>query len=260
MRQSWRPSHRWWPMPRKPKRRTWGSGSITQSGERWAVRWREGGRRRCRTFATKETAEAVLATILKDVERGAAGLHRDRTNAPNLEALAKEWLARRMKTNRSARNDSSRWRTHLVRVFGKMQPQEVNAANLRRFIESKLATGLSPTTVGHCIRLLSSLFTDLREQDYVDANPVATLTRATRKLFKSNYDVGSTPYLQRQEDIESLYRVLAEPHSVIFAVGVMAGLRVGEYPRPRLEGRGSGSSEDPRPPASPEWPPDLRER
>jgi integrase len=215
-------------MPRKPKRRTWGSGSITQSGQRWAVRWREGGRRRCRTFATKETAVEVLATLTKDAERSASGMHRDRSNAPNLDALWKEFLARRMKTNRSARNDASRWRTHLARVFGKMQPQEVNASNLRRFIESKLAAGLSPTTVGHCIRLMSSLFTSLREDDYVDTNPVATLTRATRKLIKSNYDVSSTPFLSRQEDITRVFRALPEPHSVIFAVGCMAGLRTGE--------------------------------
>jgi integrase len=225
-------------MARKARRRTWGTGSVTQSGTRWAVRWREGGRRHCKTFSTKETAEEVLATITRDVERGASGLHRDRSNAPNLDALAKEWLARRQKTNRSARNDVSRWHTHLARVFGKMQPHEVNAANLRRFIEAKLAErrfikgkpaeGFSPTTVGHCIRLLSSLFTDLRENDYIDTNPVATLTRAARKLFRSTWDVGKTPYLQRQEDIEALYRALPEPHCVIFAVGVMAGLRVGE--------------------------------
>jgi len=214
-------------MPRRPKRRTWGSGSISQSGQRWAVRWRENGRRRCRTFATKELAAEVLAKIVKDVEAGGAGLPRDRSDVPNMDALSKEWLARRMKTNRSARNDVGRWK-HLSPTFGKMQPHEVNAANLRRFIEGKLAAGLAPTTVGHTIRLISSLFTDLREQGLVDSNPVATLTRATRRLFRSIYDVASTPFLARQEDIERLYRALPEPHSVIFAVGVMAGPRVGE--------------------------------
>jgi integrase len=214
-------------MPRKPRRRTWGTGSINASGSRWAVRWRQGGRRRCKTFATRELAEKVLAKIVKDVEGGGAGLPIDRSDTPNLDTLSKEWLARRMKTNRSARNDVGRWK-HLSPTFGKMQPQEVNAANLRRFIEAKLAAGLAPTTVGHCIRLISSLFTDLREQGLADTNPVSTLTRATRKLFRSTYDVSSTPFLARQEDIERLYRALPEPHSVIFAVGVMAGLRVGE--------------------------------
>jgi integrase len=214
-------------MPRKPKRRTWGSGSLTQSGTRWAVRWREGGRRKCRTFATRELATEVLAKIVKDVEAGGAGLPRDRSDTPNLDNLAKDWLARRMKTNRSARNDVGRWK-HLSPTFGKTQPHEVNAANLRKFIEGKLASGLAPTTVGHCIRLVSSLFTDLREQGLVEANPVATLTRATRRLYRSTYDVSSTPFLARQEDIERLYRALPEPYSVIFAIGVMAGLRVGE--------------------------------
>jgi integrase len=214
-------------MARK-KKRTWGTGSVFPSGKRWAIRWRENGRRRSKTFATKELAEKVLAKIGRDIAADENGLSRDRSDTPNLDTLHKEWVARRMKTNRSVRNDISRWKTHLSRVFGKMQPHEVNAANLRRFIEEKLAAGLAPTTVGNCIRQISSLFTTLREDGHVDSNPVATLTKSTRKLYKSTYDVTSTPFLSRREDIERLYRALPEPHSVIFAISAMAGLRPGE--------------------------------
>jgi len=35
--------------------------------------------------------------IVKDVEAGGAGLPRDRSDTPNLDNLAKDWLARRMK-------------------------------------------------------------------------------------------------------------------------------------------------------------------
>jgi len=213
-------------MARRKRRRAWGTGSITSSGERWVVRWRSDGQRRSESFTTKEAAEAGLARVSLAKATG-TGQPRDRSNDPTLGTLAVAWLERRQKTNRSARNDASRWK-HLVPAFGKLRPHEVNAANLRRFIEAKLAAGLAPTTVGHCVRLISSLFTDLKEQGYVEANPVATLTRATRRLFRSTYDVAATPFLARQEDIERLYRALPEPHSVIFAVGVMAGLRVGE--------------------------------
>jgi len=214
-------------MPRKARRRTWGTGSLFEREGRWWIRWRENGRRKSKSFASEELAKEVLAKIVRDVAAGDAGLRPNYSEVPALDTLAKDWLARRMKTNRAARTDAGRWK-HLSRVFGKMRPYEVNAANLRRFIEKKLAEGLAPTTVGHCIRLISSLFTDLREQGHVEANPVATLTRATRRLFRSIYDVASTPFLARQEDIERLYRALPEPHSVIFAVGVMAGPRVGE--------------------------------
>jgi integrase len=59
-------------------------------------------------------------------------------------------------------------------------------------------------------------------------NPVTTLTRATKKLYANKYDVTSTLFLAKQEDIERLYRALPEPYSVILAVGSMAGLRCGE--------------------------------
>ena len=215
-------------MPRKPRRRTWGTGALFERDGRWWIRWRENGRRKSKSFASKDLAEQVLAKITRDIAAGDAGLPRDRSDTPILDALAKPWLERRMKTNRAAKTDAGRWKLHLASAFGRIKPHEVNAANLRRFIEGKLSEGLAPTTVGHCIRLISSLFTDLREQGYAQLNPVATLTRATRRLYRSTYDVASTPFLSRQEDIERLYRALPEPHCVIFAVGVMAGLRVGE--------------------------------
>jgi integrase len=213
---------------RKPRRRNWGAGTITKSGKRWGVRFYVNGRRRHKTYATRELAEQVLAKIVSETAVDDAGLNRDYSKSPNLEALAAAWLERRKMTHRSARDDRCRWKLHLGPAFGRMRPHEVDAAKLRRFIENKLAAGLNPTTVGHCIRLFSTLLTDLREQGYVGSNPVATLTRATRRLYRSNYDVASTPFLSRQEDIERLYRALPEPHSVIFAVGVLAGLRVGE--------------------------------
>jgi len=171
-------------MPRKARRRTWGTGSLFEREGRWWIRWRENGRRKSKSFASEELAKEVLAKIVRDVAAGDAGLRPNYSEVPALDTLAKDWLARRMKTNRAARTDVGRWK-HLSRIFGKMRPYEVNAANLRRFIEKKLAEGLAPTTVGHCIRLISSLFTDLREQGHVEANPVATLTRATRRLYRS---------------------------------------------------------------------------
>jgi hypothetical protein len=44
-------------MARKPRRRNWGAGTITQSGKRFGVRWYENGRRRFKTYATRELAE-----------------------------------------------------------------------------------------------------------------------------------------------------------------------------------------------------------
>jgi len=214
-------------MPRKRKR-TWGTGSVQPSGGRWVARWRENGRRCSASFPSKELAEQVLAKVTRDIAAGAGGLPRDYSDAPTLEELFTPWVERRAKTHRAASDDRLRWRNHLSPTFGGMKPHEVNAAKLRAFIEAKLASGLAAQTVGHFVRLLSTFFEDVKEQGHVAVNPVSTLPRSTRRLYKSTYDVRSTPYLERPEDIRRLYLALPEPHNVIFILGALTGARVGE--------------------------------
>lgn len=212
-------------MARKPRRRNWGAGTITTSGKRWAARWYENGRRRFEAYATRELAEKVLAKILRDRAVNGAGLPRDYDESPDLDALAKAWIERRVKTHRSATDDRCRWKLHLGPAFGRMKPYEVTAATIRRFVEDKLAEGLSPTTVGHCVRQLSSLYADIVEAGHAPSNPVATLPRSTRRLYKSTYDTRSTPFLERPEDIRRLYLALPEPHNKIFIFGEQTGCR-----------------------------------
>jgi len=215
-------------MPRRAKRRTWGTGSITERDGRWWIRWREDGRRRCKSFASQEVAEEALAKNIRDAEGDAEGLRRDYRQAPTLNELAKPWLARREKTHRSFADDRSRWKLHLSPVFGKMRPHAVTPALLRRFIEDKLTTVLSPTTVGHCIRHMSTFYESIMENGHAPSNPVTSLPRSTRRLYRSTYDTRSTPFLERVEDIRRVFLALPEPFCVAFACGALAGLRTGE--------------------------------
>src|SRR5262249_7555461 len=150
--------------------------------------WREGGRVRYEGgFETRELAEQVRAKIVADVAAGRAGLPIE-TSSPPLAEVAEEWLKRREPTHRNIRTDWSRWRKHLKPAFGSLPPSAVDAAALRKFVETKLAAGLNAATVGHCVRLLSSLFTDLVERKLAPENPVRTLPRSTRRLFRPTAD------------------------------------------------------------------------
>jgi integrase len=213
---------------RKPKRRVWGSGTVWQRGQRWWIQWRENGRRRAKSYPDETTARKVLTKILADIATGKAGLPPDPTEAPTIEELFAPWAARRAKTHRAASDDVCRWKNHVAPTFGKLWPADVDAGKLRRYIEAKLSEGLAAQTVGHCVRLLSTFFEDVKEQGHVAVNPVSTLPRSTRRLYKSTYDVRSTPYLERAEDIRRLYLALPEPHNVIFILGALTGARVGE--------------------------------
>ena len=86
-----------------------------------------------------------------------------------------------------------------------MKPYEVNAAKIRRSIENKLAEGLNPTDrplrapVEHALRGHHRSWPRTVESGGQPAT-------STRRLYKSTFDVQSTPFLERPADIRRLYR------------------------------------------------------
>lgn len=215
-------------MARKKRRGSKGSGSVTRRGSTWAVRWLERGRVRYRGgFETRDLAEKVRAQIVAEVQAGRAGVPEEPKPVDLLEVLAGEWLTRRKKTHRAARVDVGRWNNHLRAFFGKCRPAEVDAAGIRRFVEAKLGE-LNAATVGHCVRLLSTFFSDLVERGLAPTNPVRAVPRATRRLYRPTTDPRSTPFLEKLGDVKRVFMALDEPYNVAFAVGALAGLRTGE--------------------------------
>ena len=216
-------------MPRKPKPRKRAHGSIRQRGEScWEIRWREKGRRRTANFPDKETAERVLLRIIGDVAAGRGGLEVPRAPLPTLSKLAEKWFERRAHTHRSWRGEQNLWTKDLKPSFGHLQPNEVDHAGVRRLIETKLAEGLSSTTTGHIVALLSTFFTDLIERGLAQTNPARGLPRATRRLIRDAHDPKQTLFIEKQSDIARVYSALAQPFATMFAVGALTGMRPGE--------------------------------
>jgi integrase len=217
-------------MARKRRKRPAGQGCVWQRGPgNFWIRWREKGRLRSRGgYATFDEAEKILALVTANVRAERDGMPTDPRRGPTLDEIGKSWLKRRDSTHRSASDDRSRWRCHLEPFFGRCKPADVDAALIRQFVEEKLAAGLSSTTVGHMVRLLSTMFADAVENGHVAANPVSTLPRTTRRLYRNAHDPKDTPFLERTEDIRSVFLKLPEPTNVAFAVGALAGLRTGE--------------------------------
>jgi len=205
-------------------------GSVYQRGPgNWWIKWREGGRMRyAHGYSTEKLAKRVLAKIVADIAAGRAGLAPDPKGVPPLSELADKWLERREHTHRSWRDDRNRWKLHLAPFFGGCRPSEVDAGMIRRFVEQKLAEKLSSTSVGHLVRLLSTFMADVVEQGHVTANPVGSLPRSTRRLYRNATDPRTTPFLEKLDDVRRVFAALPEPVSVAFAIGALAGLRTGE--------------------------------
>jgi integrase len=217
------------PSPAMPRKRGWGSGEVYQEPSgKWAVRWRENGRRRYRGgFGSKALADRVLAKIRGDMAAQRAGLPPDPRDVPYLGELAIDFLERRKATHRAAAEDGYRWRKHMAPSFAHLRPDEVDHARIRAFVEAKRRE-ISPGTVRICIALLSSLYGDLLERRLATANPARGLPKSVLRLIKPTHDPRTTPFLERLEDVRRVHLALPKPLHVAYAIGALAGLRTGE--------------------------------
>lgn len=145
-----------------------------------------------------------------------------------LRVIARRWFASRDATHKANGNERSRWTGHLAPFFGDLEPAEVDVAKIRAFVEDRLATGLNSTTVGHLVATFSSLFSDLVDEGVVARNPVKSVPRAVKRLYRKSHDPRTTPFLETMEDIRRLRASLTEPMRTLFTVAVMSGLRPGE--------------------------------
>lgn len=248
---------------RRRKRRQKGSGQVLERQPgRWSIRWWEKGKCHFRgSYATKEEAERTLAKVIGEIAQGRDGMPPDSRGFPTLSKLADEWLARRDHTHRAADDDRCRWNLHLKPAFGHLRAPEVDSARIRGFVEAMLSkehkpAPLNPATVGHCVRLLSTFFSDLCERSRetgATANPVRTLPRSTRRLMKPTHRPEDTPFLESLTAVRQVFQALRdgnpeedvpghEQTAVAFAAAAFGGLRTGEvlglsWQRVDLDGR-----------------------
>lgn len=215
------------------RKRAYRSGSVYRRGTRssWRIRWWDQGQRRYMGgFRDRATADMALAKILQDIQLGHVGIKPQHGAVPTLDDLARNWIERREKTHRSAREDRHRWNKHLGPRFGRRFPDQVNVADMGELIRAKLAEGLSPSTVRLLVAQVGSLYTDLVERELAKQNPVRLLTKATRRLIRPTQDPRKTPFVKRAQDIGHIFKALQEPVNVAYALGALAGLRSGEIP------------------------------
>jgi hypothetical protein len=132
-------------MPRKRRRRAYGAGTVDQRGPgNFRIRWRDanGIRHTKAGFPDRETAMRVLTLKVQNVVLGREGVI-DPSRQPFLKDLGQGWFDRRLKTHRSADADLRRWNRHLVPLVGHMRPAQLDAAFIRRIVESGASSNVS---------------------------------------------------------------------------------------------------------------------
>ena len=163
-------------------------------------------------------------------ERGVVEAKRE----PTCGELMDKW--EKALTNRSADDDRSRLKLHLLPTFGPMKPSEVKVSTLMSWIDKQRATKKSDgeggevqkwsdATTRHALNLLSRFFGWAVEREHAAFNPVRLIRQGSRPQQTPKRDI---PWLDDDAAVRKLVRQLTPPVGYMFYLGNRSGLRLGE--------------------------------
>ena len=154
------------------RRQSWGSIRKLNSG-RYQARYRFEGIQYTgpTTFRTKSEANAWLAGVRVDLDRG-AWIDPD-AGSISLADFATAWLAERPGLRPRTRElYESELRLHILPVLGDLQLRQLSSARVRSWhAEMSKREKPGPTTVAKCYRLLRAVLTTAVEDELILKNP-----------------------------------------------------------------------------------------
>jgi integrase len=196
-------------------------------GRRWFARFKgTGGVWRARRVRVQTRAQALA--IARKLE-GEAELRRHGLLAPEgandrVGPLLQRWadgLA-----NRSAYDDKSRVRLHLLPRWGGARLSDVTLASVMGWLDDMRAEArISTGTQRHALGLLSRFFSWGCERGLAESNPCRMIPAGKRPRGAIRREV---PWIEDDAIVGRIMAALPEPFELMFYVGNRAGLRLGE--------------------------------
>lgn len=161
----------------------------------------------------------------------------DPTRAPLCSELFEKW--EKTLTNRSAADDKSRLKLHIVPVLGAYKVIDVDLAVVMKWIDEmrekkvehrgrgrKPQDGkLSDATIRHCLNLLSRFFSWCVTRGHVQFNPVRQIPVGERPRLTAKKD---QPWIEDDAVVRKLAGYMPEMYRLMFLVGNRSALRPGE--------------------------------
>jgi integrase len=217
-------------MAKRRARRPFGSVRQLRSG-RWQVRYKgpDGtlytGRQadgRALTFRTKGAADAHLAGIRADIERG-KWVSPDAPGAaepPLLRDYAAAWLRQRRLADRTKEHYQQVLRDHVLPAFGDQRVTAITPAGVRVW-HAKLAERTGPTAQAHAYGVLRTVLGTAVADDVIAANPCRVrgggqARRATRTE------------LPTLAELETIVQRTPRRYRLMVLLAAWCGLRFGE--------------------------------
>jgi len=187
------------------------------------------GKRKAQKVGDKKAANTIARRVEERLASGDLGLFQEVKQSPIFEKYAQQWLDGHAKTSCK----HSTWqryevclRKYLFPVFGDTPIDRIQRKDIKKFIYSKLAEGLSASSVRNIKAVLSGVLSSAYEDELILGNPALRLG----KLIKKNdYRKDINPLTK--EEVLVMLQTAQEHFPQYYPVFLLAGstgMRLGE--------------------------------
>jgi integrase len=197
-----------------------------KTSPRWYARYLDAGKWKAKRVRveTRKDAVAIARQLEAQSERRRYGIEAPESAGLLVGDLMKRW--KNSLTNRSAYDDRSRLRLHVLPRFAPMRLADLTLPALMQWIdELRAARKLEPGTQRHLLNIVSRFFAWAIERGFATVNPVRLIPAGRRPQHAPKRDV---PWIRDDETVRAIMRELRDPFRLMFYVGNRAGMRLGE--------------------------------
>jgi integrase len=166
----------------------------------------------------------VARALESKAERQAYGLEPTDNAALLFKDVAAKWEAQLV--NRSASDDRSRLRNHLLPRFGSTPLSAITVQVIMLYLdELRAAKQIASGTQRHLLGILSRVFSFCLERGYAQSNPCRMISPGKRPKLAARRD---GKWLADDAVVVQIFELLPEPFRYLFFLGNRSGVRTGE--------------------------------
>jgi integrase len=190
---------------------------------RWEVRWREGARRRGRTFDRKADAQNFLAFQRRRQQLGQAAIPDD---VQMREFVETYWRLHAVPNLSVATRDlySRVWALHILPRLGDYGVRELTPKRLTRFRAELEKAGLGKATIVKAMTIVQSILSFAVAEEIVEYNAAAAVP-------KPRYERAREPHIFMPPDVEQIRSKLDSRDAILVSLLAYSGPRPEEVVR-----------------------------
>jgi integrase len=190
---------------------------LERRNGRWRVRWREGGRRRSRTFDRKGDAKDYIAWLRRRQQLGQAAVPDDVKLAEFVETY---WRLHAVPNLSQSTRDlyGGVWERHILPALGEYGVRELTPKRLTRFRAELEQSGLGTATVVKALTIVQSILTFAVNEEIVEYNAAAAVR-------KPRYTRAREPHIFLPREVEQIRGRLGTRDRTLSSVLAYSGPR-----------------------------------